>query len=106
MDLLIREARVTDGPAVSEIYAPYVTATPISFEEEPPDAAEMSRRIGDTLAQYPYLIAEAGARVAGYAYAGPHRARASYRWSVDVSVYIDGSFRRLGIGRALYAALL
>ena len=41
----------------------------------------------------------------GYAYASPHHARAGYRWSVNVSVYIDDACHRRGFGRALYTAL-
>lgn len=43
--------------------------------------------------------------VVGYAYAGPYKERAAYRWSCEVSVYLDGGRRRRGGGRALYEAL-
>lgn len=102
----VRTARAGDGARVSEIYHPYVVETPITFEESPPDAAEMESRLAAIGAQYPYLIAEAGGEVAGYAYACPHRARASYRWAVDVAVYVERGLRRRGLGRALYGALL
>ena len=42
----------------------------------------------------------------GYAYASRHRERAGYRWSVDISVYVDREWQRRGVGRALYAELL
>lgn len=102
----VREARAEDGEAVSRIYAPYVRETAISFEEAPPDGAEMARRIEETLGAYPYLVAEAGGAVCGYAYASAHRTRAAYRWSADVTVYLDKDHRGRGIGRALYGALL
>jgi L-amino acid N-acyltransferase YncA len=47
---------------------------------------------------------EAGA-VVGYAYASPHRDRAAYRWSVDVTVYVHRAHHRRGIGRRLYETL-
>jgi len=43
--------------------------------------------------------------VLGFAYAGPHGARAAYRWSANVSAYVAGEAHRRGIGRALYAEL-
>ena len=47
-----------------------------TFEEVPPDAAEMARRRAEVLARgLPYLVAEEDGRVLGYAYAGPYRAR-------------------------------
>ncbi len=100
---LIRPATADDAPTVRDIYAPIVKNTAISFEDEPPMPSEMARRIEAALA---FLVAERGGRVVGYAYAGAHRARAAYRTSVDVSVYIGEGARRSGIGKALYGALL
>ncbi len=66
----------------------------------------MRRRIAEVTARYPWLVCDRAGEVLGYAYAGQHRARAAYGWSVDVSVYIGESSRRQGVGRALYGALL
>lgn len=102
----IRPAQPEDGVAVAKIYAPYVLETAISFEDEPPTPAEMSGRIVTTQTNFPFLVFELEREVAGYAYAGPHRARPAYRWSVDVTVYAAPSLHRRGIGRALYIELL
>jgi L-amino acid N-acyltransferase YncA len=101
----IRLATETDAAAVAAIYGPVVASTVISFEAVPPDADEMRRRIRETLVAYPWLVFEVDGRVVGYAYAGRHRARAAYEWSVDASVYIDPEHHRRGIGRALYTSL-
>jgi phosphinothricin acetyltransferase len=77
----------------------------ISFEVEAPDAAEMARRVERTLARTPWLVCERAGAVLGYAYAGAHRERAAYRWSVDVSAYVHADARRHGVARALYASL-
>lgn len=103
---LIRPARADDGAALAAIYAPYVLETAISFEVEPPTPAEMSERIVATLATCPFLVFEIDGDVVGYAYAGPHRARSAYRWSVDVTVYATPHLHRRGVGRALYEELL
>ncbi|MEM7566523.1 MAG: arsinothricin resistance N-acetyltransferase ArsN1 family B [Pseudomonadota bacterium] len=106
----IRAATPGDAAAIAAIYAPIVETTPISFEIEPPDAGEMARRIAVTGETHPYLVAETaaetGGTVLGYAYAGPHRARAAYATSVDVTAYVHETARGRGIGRALYEALL
>jgi L-amino acid N-acyltransferase YncA len=94
-----------DGAACAAIYAPYVEATPISFEERPPDGAEMAARIERCVATHPWLVAVAEGEVAGYAYACPHRERAAYRWAADVSVYVADERRGQGFGRGLYEAL-
>jgi len=96
-----------DGARVAQIYAPYVRDTIISFEQEPPSAEAMADRMRAVLAWTPWLVAEdERGRVVGYAYASRHRERAGYRWSVDISVYVDPSAHRRGIGRTLYGALL
>ncbi|MGE0067423.1 MAG: arsinothricin resistance N-acetyltransferase ArsN1 family B [Solirubrobacterales bacterium] len=94
-----------DGPACAAIYAPYVESSPISFEERPPDADAMAARIATTGKTHPWLVAERGGEVVGYAYACPHRQRTAYRWSVDVSVYVAPGAVGQGVGRDLYAEL-
>lgn len=103
------EVRVTgpvDAEGIQAIYAPMVLGTAISFEEVPPSAGEMRTRIESTLETYPYLVAVRDGIIVGYAYASQHRARAAYRWAVDVTVYIAEDARRNGVGRRLYEALL
>lgn len=102
---IIRLAADGDATAIANIYRPIVEATPISFETEPPDAAEVARRITNTLRSYPWLVFESGGEIAGYAYATKHRVRAAYQWSVDTSVYVHPEFRRRGIGQRLYVSL-
>lgn len=106
MPIEIREARPEDAAAIQAIYAPVVTGTAISFEEVPPTIDEMRERIATTLPTYPYLVAVRDQRVVGYAYASQHRARAAYRWAVDVTVYVAQGERRTGVGRSLYNRLL
>lgn len=104
---MIRMATTRDAGAIAHIYAPYVRDTAISFETEPPTAHEMRSRLTTTLAYLPWLVLTDGdAAVVGYAYASPHGERAAYRWSVDVSVYLETSRHRHGHGRRLYTALL
>ena len=96
-----------DAERVAEIYRPYVEQTLISFEEVAPSVSEMAARMHEVLAWTPWLVAEEEpAGVVGYAYAGRHRERPGYRWSVDISAYVDGEWVGRGIGRALYESLL
>ncbi|HLZ85573.1 MAG TPA: arsinothricin resistance N-acetyltransferase ArsN1 family B [Caulobacteraceae bacterium] len=104
--LEVRIARESDAAALAAIYAPIVTQTAISFETTPPSVEEMAERVRATLRTHPFLVADRGDEVAGYAYAGAHRARAAYQWSTDVTVYVAANARRGGIARRLYAALL
>ncbi|MEV0069533.1 N-acetyltransferase family protein [Amycolatopsis sp. NPDC050768] len=103
--MLIRDADDRDAEACAEIYAPYVRDTTITFETEPPTGAEMAERIRRAAKTHAWLVLEIDGRVAGYAYGGPFKERAAYRWSCEVSVYLELGRRRTGGGRALYEAL-
>lgn len=102
----IRPAAPEDGAALAAIYAPYVLDTPISLEAEPPDAAEMARRIADGGDLYRWLVCEVEGEAAGYAYAGRFRAREGYRFTAETSVYVAAALHRRGVARALYTELL
>lgn len=104
-DATIRLAGPDDAAALAAIYAPAVAGRATSFEVEPPDAAEMARRVERLLPRTPWLVLDEGGVVAGYAYASPHRDRAAYQWSVEVSAYVAAHAHRRGVGRALYRAL-
>lgn len=105
MPISLRFATLHDAPAVAAIYGPHVAHEATSFEQVPPDGAEMANRITHLLETYPWLVAEDAGQVIGYSYASPHRSRAGYRWCVEVSVYVDPSRHRGRVGRALYTAL-
>jgi L-amino acid N-acyltransferase YncA len=95
----------TDAAACAAIYAPFVQDTAISFEDQPPDAAQLSERMAELGIRYPWLVAEEDGQVIGYAYASPHRVRAAYRWAADVAIYVDAGHQGRGAGRALYTQL-
>lgn len=102
----VRPAGPQDASGILSIYAPLVRDTIVSFETEVPDLAEMQRRIVATTSSLPWLVAAEGGDVVGYAYAGRHRERSAYRWSVEVSAYVAASRRGRGVGRLLYEPLL
>jgi L-amino acid N-acyltransferase YncA len=105
--MLIRTAKLSDIPAITRIYADAVRHGTASFELEPPDQAEMARRMQAVLdGRFPYLVAEADGAVAGYAYASFYRMRPAYRFTVENSVYVAPDMQRRGIGIALVKKLI
>ena len=103
----IRPATLADVPAITRIYAQSVSTGTASFELEPPDEAEMARRMQALFdSGYPYVVAEIGGAIAGYAYAGSYRPRPAYRFSVEDSIYVDPSAQRRGAGRLLLEHLI
>jgi phosphinothricin acetyltransferase len=103
----IRPVSPADIAAITRIYAHAVTHGTASFEQEPPDEAEMTRRMQALVGGgFPYLVAEVGNALVGYAYAGAYRPRRAYRFSVEDSIYVDAAAHRKGVGRTLLTHLI
>jgi L-amino acid N-acyltransferase YncA len=111
-EIALRPATPADIPAITRIYAHAVIHGTASFELEPPDETEMTRRMQAMLSGgFPYIVAEnagalMGQAILGYAYAGPYRTRPAYRFTVEDSIYVDPNAHRRGIGRVLLACLI
>ena len=103
--ITIRHAKVSDAERLLEIYDYYVRYTSVSFEYVTPSLEEFQGRIERTLKRYPYLVILQDDRIAGYAYAGPFKTRAAYDWSCEMTIYLDRSFQKCGLGRMLYEAM-
>ena len=101
----IREVTANDAETLSNIYEYYVKNTAITFEYDPPSADEFRTRIKKITADYPYICAEKDGKILGYAYASRFRPRAAFLYCAEVSIYIDKSVRKSGIGRMLYEEL-
>lgn len=99
---LVRDATANDGAACARIYRPFVTDTTVSFELDPPDATEMGHRISRTGGTHAFLVLEDDYEVVGYAYGGPFKDRAAYRFSCEVSIYLASSVHGTGGGRVLW----
>jgi phosphinothricin acetyltransferase len=103
---MIRIACLEDATAIHAIYAPAVTDSAITFENELPGADAMRERIRTRLQHYPWLVWDEHGQVLAYAYATRFRERAAYDWIAETSIYVHADARRRGIARRLYAALL
>ena len=104
-NIVIRLAVPEDAEAILNIYAGYIRNTVITFEVEVPTVEAFQKRMEQIQEQFPWLVCEIDGVIAGYAYASKHAQRAAYRWSADLSVYIDEKYHRRHIAAALYAAL-
>ncbi len=102
---IIRTAAPEDAERLLAVYAPYVEHTAISFEYTPPSPEEFRRRIRSTLERWPWLVAQSGDQILGYAYAGPLGLRRAYQWSCEVSIYLSPAGQGRGLGRRLYQCL-
>ena len=105
MDIIIRDAKVTDAKAIQTIYTPYVETTAITFEYNVPSEKEFCRRIETVQQKYPWIVAMVNGKVVGYAYASAFKPRDAYQWAIETSIYVDNNNKRSGIGRQLHEAL-
>ncbi len=104
-DIKLRTARPSDAAGLLAIYAPYVEATAISFETVVPSLEEFKQRMLNKLPRYPYIVAERGGELLGYAYLSPFVGRAAYDRAAETTIYLRPDCRRMGIGKLLYTAL-
>jgi phosphinothricin acetyltransferase len=105
-DLLIRDATRADAAACAAVYGHYVEHSTATFELVPPTVEEVRRRIAGCQEGHAWLVAERDGDVAGFAYGTRFAERAAYRWSSEISVYLDPAARGAGLGTALYDVLL
>lgn len=103
--LKIRVAAPGDAAGLLAIYAPYVAETAITFEYEVPSLGDFRERISRTLERFPYLVAERGGELLGYAYMGVFKDRSAYDWAAETTIYLKRGTFGAGLGRALYTAL-
>lgn len=106
-EIRVRPVTAQDSEAIATIYNHYVTETIVTFEEEPVTPVEIARRIEEvTATPLPWLVAERGGAIVGYAYATKWRPRRAYRYSAEVTVYTAPELGGQGIGSLLYQRLL
>jgi L-amino acid N-acyltransferase YncA len=104
MAVVIRVGGPEEAAAIAAIYRPYVERSHFTFEETPPDSAEIAERMSNPM--HPWLVAVEDGAVLGYASTSPMRNRAAYRWSVETGIYIAPEAQGRGLGRKLLGAHL
>ena len=101
-----RSVTTADATSIAHIYNYYVESSTATFEEAPVGSSEMSARISASLgADLPWVVCEIDGAVVGYANAGIWKARSAYRFTFEVSVYLDSSVLGKGLGNSLYERL-
>ena len=100
--IVIRPAQVNDAKKLLDIYSPYILNTAVTFEYDVPSTEQFKERILSITQKYPYILAQCGDEILGYAYASEFKSRAAYSCSAEVSIYVKQERRHMGIGKKLY----
>lgn len=104
---MIRKAKLSDAQSIVNIYNYYVKETTVTFEIDELATKDMEKRIEKTLnSGYPFIVYEENSEVKGYAYVRKWRERASYKNTLETSVYVDKNMKKNGIGKELYKVLI
>ena len=98
-----REATTADAAPIARIYNQGIEDRNATFETRPRSAEDVSGWFDGV---HPIVVVEHDGEVIAFAATFPYRPRECYSGIAEVSVYVDGRFRRRGAGRAALAELL
>ena len=105
--VMIRAVKEQDVSSICTIYNHFIENTVVTFEEKVVTASDILKRITKITADdLPWFVAEdESGNIMGYAYATKWRDRFSYRFSVEVTVYLSPEHTSKGLGTKLYQVL-
>ena len=101
----VRSVELEDAKCLVDIYRPYVEGTAITFDYTVPSIHEFEEKISTIIEKYPFLVAEKEGKILGYAYAGDFYPKEAYKWTAEITIYLDSESRGNGVGEKLYSAL-
>ncbi len=97
----------TDAEPVRMIYNAEVTASTATFDLRARTPEEQDAWMAEHRGTYPVVVAvDDEDRVLGFGSLSAYRDRPAYATTVENSVYVDGSHRGTGVGRALLEELV
>lgn len=105
--MIIRIAELKDMPRLLDIYNYEVLNGTATFDLHPKTMEErMTWFYEHNRDNHPLIVAEMDGKAVGYATLSSYRPKEAYASTVELSVYIDPSYRRQGIARRLIADIL
>ena len=100
--MIIRDAGESDLSIIIDIYNATVPTRMVTAELEPTMvAARLPWFREHSPGQHPFWVAESDNRVIGWLDFKKFLPRCAYRGTAEISVYVDGKFRRRGVARRL-----
>jgi phosphinothricin acetyltransferase len=106
MKIHIRKVELSDAARIRDIYNYYIANTVMTFETELLSEKQIIERIEKYTPLYPWYVAEVDTTVIGYAYASEFIERSAYKYTSEITIFIDKEYTRGGCGKLLFAQLL
>ena len=107
MSIEIRDAGEADLPAILAIHNHVVATSTAHYNYHPADLADRRALMAARQdAGLPFIVAEEGGRIAGYASFGPFRPQDGYCRTVEHMIYVAPEFQRRGVAARLMPELI
>lgn len=99
--MILRNISEQDVEACLAIYNYYIENSTYTFEEKRLSYDDFKNRVEFVTIKYPFLVAEENGKILGYAYLNDFNERSAYRYTADLSIYLDNNECHKGIGSIL-----
>lgn len=105
--MIIRTAKDSDVGALAAIYNREIRNGTATFDCEEKSIADRLQWLhSHNRGNHPLVVCEEGGRAMGYASLSPYGTKDAFTTTVELSVYVDPSFRRRGAAEAMIGELL
>ena len=106
-NISIRDAQESDLPAILEIYNDVIVNTTAVYSELPHTLQMRKDWYHDRVNNnFPVFVAVLDDEIAGFCSFGHFRVWPCYRYTAELSVYVDTSYRGKGISKIMLQALI
>ena len=104
--LTIRNARLSDVDAITEIYNEAILTTTATFDTVPKTVSERLEWLKSHDERHPVMVVELDGTVVGWASLSRWSERSAYDDTAETSFYVRSGNRGRGVGRKLKAAII
>ena len=106
-EVLIRDANESDLPVILDIYNDVIVNTTAVYSEKPHTLQMRKDWYMDRINNdFPVFVADINGNIAGFCSFGHFRAWPCYRYTAELSLYVEGSYRGKGISKIMLQALI
>jgi len=102
----VRDARMSDLPALLDIYNDAVLTLAATFDLQPQSLEQRAKWFNEHTPEHPIIVLEADGKVVAYASLSQFRDKPGYYRSAESSVYVHKDFRGRRLGTKAMEAII